>query len=84
MQNKSIYSHAENDQASQQSAISQREMECLYWLARGKTQEQIASILKITLRTVKAHISNSKQKLNCYNQFQLGMTCMHLNLTGLG
>ncbi len=73
--------HSNSNLKKVRSSISQREKECLYWLAKGKTQEQIATILKITERTVKAHISNSKQKLNCYNQFQLGMICMQLKLT---
>lgn len=62
-----------NVKAIDLSVVSQRELDCLHWLAKGKTQDQIALILGITLRTVKAHISNTKQKLNCYTQFQLGM-----------
>lgn len=56
-----------------QTYLTRREYECLSWLARGKTQEQIADILEITLRTVKAHIINVREKLQCANQFQLGM-----------
>lgn len=52
--------------------ITHRELECLYWLSSGKTLDQIAVILGITLRTVKAHIKNIKEKFNCNNQFQLG------------
>lgn len=53
--------------------ITKRELECLYWLSMGKTLEEIAVILTITLRTVKAHIRNIKEKFDCNNQFQLGM-----------
>ena len=53
--------------------LSHREYECLQWIAHGKSQQQIAEILEITPRTVKAHFANLRQKLNCYNQFQLGM-----------
>lgn len=55
-----------------QQYITSRELECLYWLSLGKTLDQIAEILGITLRTVKAHIKNIKEKFNCNNQFQLG------------
>ncbi len=53
--------------------LTKREFECLYWLSIGRTLDQIATILKITPRTINAHIKNIKDKLNCDNQFQLGM-----------
>lgn len=52
--------------------LTKREFECLYWMSMGKTIEDIAAILLITPRTVKAHIANIKEKIGCYNQFQLG------------
>jgi DNA-binding CsgD family transcriptional regulator len=52
--------------------LTKREFECLYWLSKAKTIEAIAIILKITPRTVKAHIANIKDKLGCDNLFQLG------------
>ncbi len=56
-----------------QTFLTLREFECLTWLAKGKTQEQIAAILDISIRTVKAHIIHVREKLQCVNQFQLGM-----------
>ncbi len=56
-----------------QCYLTRREYECLSWLAKGKTQDEIAIILNISLRTVRAHITQIKEKLQCYNQFQLGM-----------
>lgn len=53
--------------------LSRREYDCLHWAANGKSQEQIAQILNITPRTVKAHFANLREKLNCFNQFQLGI-----------
>lgn len=60
--------------------LSLREIECLRWLSYGKTMEQIGEILNITSRTVKAHIESCKQKLQCYNLFQLGAAYNDLNL----
>lgn len=57
----------------QKTFLTLREFECLNWLAKGKTQEQIAEILNISLRTVKAHVIHVREKLHCVNQFQLGM-----------
>lgn len=53
--------------------ITKREFECMHWTSIGKTAEDIAEILNISIRTVKAHIINIKNKLGCRNQFQLGM-----------
>lgn len=53
--------------------LTRREYACLGWLAKGKTQEEVAEILGISHRTVKAHIISARKKLNCVNQFQLGM-----------
>lgn len=58
---------------TKQTFLTLREFECLSWLAKGKTQDQIAAILNISLRTVKAHVLHVREKLQCVNQFQLGM-----------
>lgn len=52
--------------------ITPREFQCLYWLARGKTLEEISMIIHASIRTVKAHVAHMKEKLGCTNQFQLG------------
>ncbi len=56
-----------------QSYLTHREHECLSWIAKGKTQDETAVLLNVSLRTVRAHITQVKEKLQCYNQFQLGM-----------
>jgi DNA-binding CsgD family transcriptional regulator len=53
--------------------LTQQEMQCLYYLSLGKKTSDIAKLLSITPRTVKAHIKNIKLKLNCDNQFQMGL-----------
>lgn len=53
--------------------LTQRELECLSWFAKGKTIEETARILGITPRTVKAYMQQMKEKLDCVSQFQLGM-----------
>lgn len=50
-----------------------RQIECLYCLSHGKTIEDVAIIMKISPRTVKAHIKLIKEKLHCHTQFQLGV-----------
>jgi DNA-binding CsgD family transcriptional regulator len=51
--------------------LSNREVDCIDWCIKGKTVEQIASILNIKKKTVEHHFENIRQKLNCYKQSQL-------------
>lgn len=48
--------------------LSNREIAVLRWTADGKTAGEIASIMKITERTVNFHISNAATKLNAANK----------------
>jgi LuxR family transcriptional regulator, quorum-sensing system regulator BjaR1 len=43
--------------------LTPREVECLRWVARGKTDAEIAVILSIRPRTARFHIENAKRKL---------------------
>ena len=43
--------------------LTQREIECLQLVSRGKTSKEIAQILAITKRTVDFHVNNATQKL---------------------
>ncbi|HHT0594906.1 TPA: LuxR C-terminal-related transcriptional regulator [Legionella anisa] len=51
--------------------ISQRELQCLYYLIKGFALKQIAHVLQISFRTVEHHINNAKTKLNCYHRSDL-------------
>jgi DNA-binding CsgD family transcriptional regulator len=57
-----------------------REIECLYWLSKGKTIEMTAEILHLSPRTVKEYISNVKERMGCNTFFQLGMIYQSLDL----
>jgi len=43
--------------------LTQREIECLQLVSKGKTSKEIAQILCITKRTVDFHVNNATQKL---------------------
>jgi DNA-binding CsgD family transcriptional regulator len=45
--------------------LSNREMECVGQLCKGKTMKGIASYLSISPRTVETHLRNIKYKLKC-------------------
>lgn len=51
--------------------LSQRELECLFFLIRGYSAKAIGQVLNISPRTVERHIDNMKMKLACNNKAQL-------------
>ena len=58
---------ASPDRPDEVEPLSMREQDVLYWLARGKTYEDVGDILYISPRTVKAHIESARYKLNAGN-----------------
>ena len=50
--------------------LTKRELECLSWIAEGKTSCEISSILKISENTVIFHIKNIIEKLEVSNRTQ--------------
>jgi DNA-binding NarL/FixJ family response regulator len=50
--------------------LSDREIEILTWVARGKTSTEIAEILKVSKRTVDFHIDNASTKLGAATRTQ--------------
>jgi len=50
-----------------ETKLSERELQCLIWSARGKTYKEIADILGVTYSTVKFYLDTARQKLNCNN-----------------
>lgn len=58
----------DSDVLSQKLGISQREGEVLSWLAKGKSNKDIATILGLSPRTVTKHIENILEKLGAENR----------------
>ena len=61
------------------SLFSKREQECIYYLFKGMTAKEIGKILKISFRTVQAHIDHIKCKLNCNSSMQIIAKIIHGN-----
>ncbi len=51
-------------------ALSRREIECLQWLAAGKTLQEAAIILDISERTLRFHIANARNRLGVATTMQ--------------
>ena len=55
---------------SREVALTDREIECLTWAARGKTSTEIAQIIGSTKRNVDFHIETACRKLNVSTRIQ--------------
>lgn len=50
--------------------LTRRELECLAWVSRGKTDHEIGGIVGVAPRTVRFHIDNAKTKLKVGSRVQ--------------
>ncbi|MEM9330254.1 MAG: autoinducer binding domain-containing protein [Pseudomonadota bacterium] len=62
------YDEVYNRSSRKKHKITKRETECLYWVAMGKTDQEIGEILCIGKWTVVGHLKSAKQKLGCPNR----------------
>jgi len=53
------------------SSLTPKEQECLFFLLRGKTAKQIATLMRINHRTVESYFEKIKLKMNCINKADL-------------
>lgn len=60
---KSLHQLHDHRAATEDTALSRREVECLRWLASGKTLFEAATILGISERTLRFHITNARERL---------------------
>lgn len=69
---RSFFSPALGEQPKVPPAVTltERELECLYWAARGKTNPEIGAILQISRHTVNSHIESAKGKLGVATRVQ--------------
>lgn len=56
--------------APPQAAFTPRELECLRWVAAGKTDPEIGTILGVSQTTVKFHVDQAKRKLDASSRPQ--------------
>lgn len=56
-----IYGH----DTSKQILMSARELDCLKWIAEGKTAWEASVILGISERTVRFHLNSAREKMRC-------------------
>ncbi len=67
------------DGAPKLHRLTPRELECLRWVALGKTDGEIAVILSISPRTARFHVENAKLKLRVATRVQAVAEALRLN-----
>ena len=51
--------------------LTDRQLECLFFLVRGKTSKNIARILNLSSRTIEGYINDIKLKMHCSSKNQI-------------
>jgi DNA-binding CsgD family transcriptional regulator len=67
----------------QAPGLTEREIECLHWSARGKTNAEIGSIIAISRHTVNTHIESAKRKLGVATRVQAVALAHQLGLLSI-
>jgi DNA-binding NarL/FixJ family response regulator len=76
-----LFKHLRQPPSTQPEPIlSQRETEILRFVAAGKSNREIASILSVSENTIKFHIKNILQKLNVANRTEAATLAMQKRL----
>lgn len=57
-------------EASRQTPLTGRQLECLAWISEGKSSTDIGDILSISSRTVDYHVGEICQRLNVRTRMQ--------------
>lgn len=60
--------------------LTDREIECLTWVARGKSSTDSAQIMGISERTVNFHVENASRKLDVAGRLQAALKATRLGL----
>lgn len=74
------YDNIYNNTSTKEYKITKRETECLYWVAMGKTDDEIGEILLIGKWTVVGHLKSAKHKLGCSNRASAVAMAMSLGI----
>jgi DNA-binding NarL/FixJ family response regulator len=71
---------AEKGAEKSELRLTEREVQVLTWVARGKSSADIATILEISERTVNFHLDNAMRKAGVATRVQAAVKCAMLGL----
>ena len=65
------------------SSLTKREIECLQWAALGKSSQDIAVILDLSVRGVEFHFDAARKKLDAANRTQAVVIAVSIGVINL-
>ena len=69
---------------AEQVEFTRREIQCLKWAAAGKTDSEIAEIMKVSVPTIRFHLTNASRKLGVSGRSQTIRLATNLGYIGPG
>jgi DNA-binding CsgD family transcriptional regulator len=69
-----------NRQQDTSQCLNKRELECLNWVAAGKTSDEIAKIVSLSRHTVNHYLNFCCKKLDCFNRTQAVAKAIRMRL----
>jgi LuxR family quorum sensing-dependent transcriptional regulator len=76
-------SAAPASESEAETFLTDREIECLHWAARGKTNAEIGAIIRISRHTVNSHVESAKRKLGVATRVQAVAIAHRLGLLSI-
>jgi DNA-binding NarL/FixJ family response regulator len=70
-------------ETSKASVLTQREKEVLGYIARGLSKKEIASVMKVGVKTVEKHAENLMSKLGIHDRVELALYAVREGLANL-
>lgn len=75
-----MVNRGQKDREAAGVTLTKRELEVFWWIQKGKTGWEIATILQISTRTVKFHVQNVLVKLGAATRAQAVAIALKLDL----
>ncbi len=75
-----VLSAMQQSDPAELAAFTPREIECLRWAAAGKTDDEIAQILGLSVKTVYYHIDGAKRRINASSRTQAVANAIRIGL----
>lgn len=79
----SLSTRVDSNEFLEKMILSPREIECLKWVAGGKTDWEIGEILRIAESTVHSYVESAKRRLDCVSRTQAVVEAIRLGLLAI-
>jgi len=71
--------YLDNHNSQNNIKLTQRQLECLYYLVKGLTAKDTGEVMGLSYRTIEFYLKNTKAKLNCKSRVELIEKALNIN-----